>query len=129
MDDEIKDLRTGAFFKKATDKIKEAEFELNKPGSDYIGYSVCRNAQFAIENFLKGYLVKNDIDIELSDTIASLYEKCIKVDERFKNIDINGFRCKNLAIASKHCTDYNVLSSCFDSVERIESFLKENKVF
>ncbi len=129
MDDEIKDLRTGAFFKKATDKIKEAEFELNKPGSDYIGYSVCRNAQFAIENFLKGYLVKNDIDIELSDTIASLYEKCIKVDERFKNIDINGFRCKNLAIASKHCTDYNVLSSCFDSVERIETFLKENKVF
>ena len=77
MDDEIKDLRTGAFFKKATDKIKEAEFELNKPGSDYIGYSVCRNAQFAIENFLKRYLVKNDIDIELFKLFKEIFNRIL----------------------------------------------------
>lgn len=125
---EAKEERTLAFFKEASKKINEAQTELNKPGSDYLGFSVCRNAQFAVENYLKGYLVKNDVEIELSDTIASLYEKCIKVDERFKNIDINGFRCKDLAIASKHCTDYNVLNSCYGSVERVEAFLKENNI-
>ena len=47
--------RSTAFFNEATKNLNVAKDELFKPVEDIVSYSVCKNAQFAIENFLKGF--------------------------------------------------------------------------
>ena len=120
--------RSKAFFKEANKKLETAKTELFKPAEDLVGYSVCKNSQLAIENYLKGYLVKNDIKIEVEDTIGTLYSKCVAFDKNFKQIDMSAIKCKNEAIDSKYCTDVNTLSACFDTADNIDTYLLKHKI-
>ena len=43
-------------FKLAIDKLNEANDELLRPNEDVVSYMVCKNSQYAIENYLRGYL-------------------------------------------------------------------------
>ena len=103
--------RSEAFFKEAEKKLKSAKEELFKPAEDIVSYSVCKNAQFAIENFLKGYLTKNNIELQHDETIASLYDKCVSIDKNFTSIDLNAIGCKNHAIDSRYCSEINTVSA------------------
>ena len=67
--------RSEAFLNEAEKKLKLAKEEMFKPAEDFVSYSVCKNSQFAIENFLKGFLTKNEVKINSNETITSLYEK------------------------------------------------------
>ena len=96
-----------------------------KPSEDIVTYSICKNAQFAIENYLKGFLIKNEVEIALSDTIATLYNKCIAIDKNFKNIDINTIGCKDHAIDSRYCSEINSVSACFDTADNIDTYLRK----
>ncbi len=40
-------------------KLNEASNELYRPEEDVVSYLVCKNSQYAIENYLKGFLLKN----------------------------------------------------------------------
>lgn len=120
--------RSEAFFKAASKNLKSAKEELFKPAEDIVSYSVCKNAQFAIENFLKGYLTKNNIELKPNETIASLYDKCVGIDKNFKTIDLNAIRCKNHSIDSHYCSEINTVSSCFDTADSIDTYLRKNKI-
>ncbi|MFA5296789.1 MAG: HEPN domain-containing protein [Lutibacter sp.] len=120
--------RSDAFFKEASKKLKTAKEELFKPAEDIVSYSVCKNAQFAIENFLKGYLTKSNIDLGPNETISSLFEKCVSIDKDFKTIDLNAIACKNHAIDSRYCSEVNTVSACFDTADSIDTYLRKNKV-
>ena len=120
--------RSDAFFKEASKKLETAKEELFKPAEDIVSYSVCKNAQFAIENFLKGYLTKSNIDLVPNETISSLFEKCVSIDENFKTIDLNAIGCKNHAIDSRYCSEISTVSSCFDTADSIDTYLRKNKI-
>ena len=115
--------RPEAFLKEAKKNLDLAKNELLKPSEDIVTYSVCKNSQFAIENFLKGYLTKNNIDIELNDTIETLYNKCLSFDENFKNIDLSAIGCRDHAIDSRYCSEINSVSACFDTYLRKKQVL------
>ena len=117
--------RSNAFFKEATKNLNFAKEELLKPAEDIVSFSVCKNSQFAIENYLKGFLVKNNIEFDVNANIAVLYEKCLNIDERFKNIDLNAIGCRNHAIDSRYCTEINSISACFDVADEIDTYLKK----
>ena len=117
--------RSSAFFNEATKNLQLAKNELFKPSEDIVTYSICKNAQFAIENYLKGFLIKNEVEIDLSDTIAILYDKCIAIDKNFKNIDINAIGCKDHAIDSRYCSEINSVSACFDTADNIDTYLRK----
>src|SRR4030065_2213080 len=120
--------RSEAFFKEAEKKLKSAKEELFKPAENIVSYSVCKNAQFAIENFLKGFLTKNNIELQPNETIASLYDKCLSIDKNFTTIDLSTIGCKNHAIDSRYCSDINTVSSCFDTADSIDTYLRKNKI-
>lgn len=120
--------RSEAFFKEAIKKLHIAKSELFKPSEDIVSYSVCKNAQFAIENYLKGYLTKNGIELERNDTIATLYAKCLRSDENFKTIEMSAMGCKNHAIDSRYCSEINSVSACFDTADNIDTYLRKNKL-
>ncbi|SNR37357.1 HEPN domain-containing protein [Lutibacter flavus] len=120
--------RSEAFFKEATKNLQLAKNELFKPSEDIVTYSVCKNAQFATENFLKGFLSKNGIEIGINETIETLYNKCVAIDENFKNIDLNPIGCKSHAIDSRYCSEINSVSACFDTADIIDTYLRKVKV-
>jgi len=120
--------RSDAFFKEAAKKLTEAKNELFKPAEDFVSYSVCKNSQFAIENYLKGYLISNNVKIEGNETIESLFNKCVSIDEDFNKIDLSAMGCKNHPIDSRYCSEINSVSACFDSADSIDTYFKKNKI-
>lgn len=121
-------LRTEAFLKEASKNLELAKKELFKPSEDIVTYSVCKNSQFAIENFLKGYLTKNNIEIELNDTIETLYNKCLSFDENFKNIEMSAIGCGDNTIDSRYCSEINSVSACYDTADNIDTYLRKKEV-
>jgi len=121
--------RSEAFFKEATKKLKIAKEELFKPSEDIVSYSVCKNAQYAIENYLKGYLSKNDVGLDSNETIATLYNKCLSIDKNFKIVEMGAISCKGHIIDSRYCSEINTVSACFDTADSIDTYLRKNKIF
>ena len=120
--------RSEAFYKEAIKKLKVAKDELLKPSEDIVSYSVCKNSQYAIENFLKGYLTQHKVKLTAAETIASLYDKCVEIDKNFKNIEMSAIACKNHTIDSRYCSELNTVSACFDTADNIDTYLRKNKV-
>ncbi len=120
--------RSEAFFNEATKKLQLAKEELLKPAEDIVSFSVCKNSQFAIENFLKGVLIKNDVEIDVKDTIGLLYDKCLTVDKNFKGIELSAIGCKDHAIDSRYCSEINSVSCCFDAADDIDTYLKKRNL-
>ncbi len=119
--------RAKAFFKEADKKFNLAKEESFKPIEDLVTFSVCKNSQFAIENYLKGFLAKNDVKIDMTETIDSLYKKCIGIDNNFKNINFSVIACKNKEISSRYCSEINAVNTCFDVADAIDTYLKKIK--
>jgi HEPN domain-containing protein len=122
------DLRSKAFLSEADKNLELAKEELMKPSEDLLGFSVCKNSQFAIENYLKGFLLKNNIEISMEDTMASLYDKCENVDPDFKTIEMSAIACKGNTIDARYCTDINTVSACFDTADTIDTFLRKKSI-
>lgn len=120
--------RSEAFFKEAEKKLKIAKEELLKPSEDIVSYSVCKNSQFAIENYLKGYLTKHNVKLQPNETIETLYNKCVEVDKNFKTVEMSAIACKNHTIDSRYCSELNTVSACFDTADTIDTYFRKNKV-
>jgi HEPN domain-containing protein len=126
----IKDmkLRSQAFLKEAEKKLKIAKDEMFKPAEDIVSYSVCKNSQFAIENFLKGYLLNKKVELDRNETIASLYEKCTTVDKDFKSVEMSAIGCKSHTIDSRYCSEINSVNACYDTADSVDTYLRKHKV-
>jgi len=120
--------RSKAFFNEATKKLQLAKEELLKPAEDIVSFSVCKNSQFAIENYLKGFLLKNKVEFDVNATIGALYDKCVSIDQNFKNIDISAIGCKNHAIDSRYCSEINSVSDCFDTADNVDTYLRKSNM-
>jgi len=120
--------RSDAFLSEAAKKLKIAKEEMFKPSEDIVSYSVCKNSQFAIENFLKGYLTQKEVSLQANETIATLYDKCITIDKNFKTIEMGAIGCKNHTIDSRYCSEVDSVSACFDTADNIDTYLRKNKI-
>ena len=116
------------FFVKAAQKLNQANKELFKPEEDIVTYLVCKNSQFAIENYLKGYLLKNGVDVEDSNTIDSLYNQCLVINKNFDKVDLSDFQCKGHDINSRYCTEIPKVTNCFDAADNLDTFLRKEKI-
>ena len=121
--------RSDAFFREATKNIQIAKEELYKPAEDIVSFSVCKNSQFAIENFLKGFLCKNGKELAQNETINSLYEKCALIDSNFKKINFKAIGCKGHTIDSRYCSEINSVSACLDIADEIDTLLRKESLF
>lgn len=117
------------FFVNAAQKLNQANKELFKPEEDIVTYLVCKNSQYAIENYLKGYLLKKEIEYDENETIDSLYKKCKKINKGFENVDLSDFNCKvSNDLESKFCNNVSKVSKCFDAADELDTFLRKEKI-
>ncbi|MCJ7466486.1 MAG: HEPN domain-containing protein [Maribacter sp.] len=112
----------------AVKKLNEANQELYRPEEDVVSYVVCKNAQFAIESFLKGFLMKNGIDPGNDKTIDSLYAQCKAINKNFEGIDLSGFECTTHLIDTKYCYETTKVSRCFHVAQSLDTFFREEKI-
>tara|TARA_R110002050_G_scaffold94765_2_gene197225 strand:- start:80337 stop:80711 length:375 start_codon:yes stop_codon:yes gene_type:complete len=112
----------------AAQKLNQASKELFKPEEDIVTYLVCKNSQYAIENYLKGYLFKKDVVITENETIESLYEKCKKINKKFEKVSLSGFDCKAHDLDSRYCNEISKVNNCFDIADSLDTFLRKEKI-
>lgn len=124
------DMETKAkiLFDDALTKLQRANEELYRPEEDVVSYSACKNAQNAIESFLKGYLLQSGIDPAPFTTIKSLYENCISHNSQFEKINISALNCSERTIDHKYCNDLEKISHCLEAANNLDNFLKKEKV-
>ncbi len=115
-------------FATAQEKLNEAKKELFRPEEDIVSYLVCKNSQHAIENYLKGYLLKNGVDVEDCNTIDSLYNQCLVINKNFEKVDLSDFQCKGHDINSRYCTEIPIVTNCFDAADNLDTFLRKEKI-
>ena len=117
------------FFVNAAQKLNQANKELFKPEEDIVTYLVCKNSQYAVENYLKGYLFKEGIKPNEDETIDSLYEQYKKINKNFENVDLSDFNCKSSRnLETKYCDNVSKVNTCFDAADNLDTFLKREKI-
>ncbi len=120
--------KANELFDDAVEKLNEANEELFRPKEDVVSYVVCKNAQYAIENFLKGSLLKNGIDPSNYKTIESLYKQCKTINKNFEEINLSDFDCKSHKLDSRYCNEISKVSNCFDVADSLDTFLRREKI-
>lgn len=120
--------KANKLFEEAIEKLNEANEELFRPEEDIVTFMVCKNSQFAVENFLKGFLLKNGIDPEKYKTIDSLYEQCKSINKNFKKVNLSEFDCKSFETGSRYCNEVSKVSNCFDMADNLDTFLRKEKI-
>lgn len=115
-------------FEEAVEKLKEANKELYRPKEDIVSYLVCKNAQYAIKNYLSGYLLQNGIDTSNHDTIDALYNQCVLIDKRFKKVNFSEFNCTTQTISTEYCNEVSRVSNCLNIADNLDTFLRQEKI-
>jgi HEPN domain-containing protein len=116
------------YFEIAIEKMKEANRELYRPEEDVVSYMVCKNAQIAVQNYLRGYLLRSGIQTKKEDTLDDLYRQCLELNGNFKEVNLNGFNCQNEDLNSRNCAGVEKVSRCFKIADSIDTFLRKEKV-
>ena len=120
--------KANKLFDDAIEKLNEANEELFRPEEDIVSYVVCKNSQFAVENYLKGFLLQNGVDPINFKTIDSLYEKCKSINKNFEKVNLSDFECKSHKMDSRYCNDVSKVSNCFDIADSLDTFLRKEQI-
>ncbi len=115
------------FFDNAIEKLYEANQELYRPQEDVVSILVCKNSQYAIENFLKGFLLQHGFETENDNTIQVLFEECKKINKKFEKINLTEFNCKSHSLDDSSCNEISKVSSCLTIAESLDKFLRNEK--
>ena len=115
------------FFDEALEKLSQANDEFFRPEEDLVTYSVCKNAQFSIENFLKGYLMQHKIDVVGDETLDRLYEKCLNNNKNFSQLDLSALQCRSHNLNTRDCSDVPKVSKCLKIANKLEAILKQEQ--
>lgn len=123
----MKDRATKLYIE-AIKKLKEANDELCRPEEDVVYQLVCYNSQLAIVNYLKGFLLQNEIETRIDESIHGLYEQCMAINKQFEEIHLSGFECNAHKDESQFCNQSNQFSRCFDIADGLDTFMRREKI-
>ena len=77
------------YVKKAEENLENAQEALFKPQEDIVSFVVCKNSQYAILNYLRGFLERKGFETHDHETIRGLFKRCRNIEPRFNQIKIN----------------------------------------
>jgi len=121
-------IKAKQLFDEAVEKLNEANEELFRPEEDIVTYSVCKNAQYAIENYLKGFLLEKGVNPIGYKTIDELFEQCKMINKNFEKIDLSDFECRSHKLDTRYCSQVSKVSNCFDVADSLDTFLRQEKI-
>lgn len=120
--------RQKIFFKEAERRLNAAKEDLYKPQGDMLTFSVCKNSQHAVENYLMGYLIKENIPIEEKDTLNNLFEKCIELNSDLKQVSLDSFSKINKSRNTLYYSVSDEATACYNSADSLDTFFRKNNI-
>ena len=120
--------RARALFNEAVKNVNEANDELCRPEEDVVSVLVCKKAQRATENFLRGFLLDNGVEPKNQSTLNDLYLECKKLNPNFSKMSLASFDCLTDKVDSKSCNELVKVNSCFITASNLDSFLRGEKI-
>jgi HEPN domain-containing protein len=115
-------------FDEAIQKLREANDELCRPEEDVVTSLVCSNSQFAIQNYLKGFLMLKGSVSSDGESIDRLYEQCRIINKNFEEVNLSGFECNAHKEDSRFCNESSQFSRCFDIADSLDTFLRRERI-
>tara|TARA_R110000772_G_scaffold139989_2_gene249102 strand:- start:305 stop:682 length:378 start_codon:yes stop_codon:yes gene_type:complete len=115
-------------FKDAYEKLDQANTEISRPEEDIVSYLVCKNAQVAIENYLKGFLFQNGVDASNYRSIDALFQQCRLINDKFEKVKLSTINCKSEEFSTSYCNDISRVSNCFNIANDLDTFLRKEKI-
>ena len=116
-----------SYFEEGKSKLKQASDELYRPEEDVVSYLVCQNSHTAIENYLKGFLIQNNIDPPDYPDVDSMYSKCKELNRNFEQINLSGHACESHTDGSVYCN--SKVSRCYELANNLDSFMRKEQIF
>ena len=120
--------RARALFSEAVKNVNEANDELCRPEEDVVSVLVCKKAQRATENFLRGFLLDHGIEPKNESTLNDLYLECKKLNPNLSKVPLTSFDCLSESLDSKTCIELVKVNSCFITASNLDSFLRGEKI-
>ena len=120
--------RAKALFNEAVKMVSEANEELCRPEEDVVTVLVCKKAQRASENFLRGFLLQNNMEPDMNMTLDALYQQCMDINPNFSLVDLTSFECRTLRLDSQQCNSLSKVKGCIKTASKLDNFLREEKV-
>lgn len=124
----MKSFNAHVLFGEAFSKLATAQEELNRPEEDVVTFLVCKNAQFAVESFLTGYLLKNGTEPAHHATIKELYEQCLEINPGFSRVNLTEFDCRSHQTQERSCSETGKVNKCLHNAVELEHFLKAERL-
>ena len=85
------DHKINVLLERADSYLNKAKEEFQKPEEDVVPYSICKNANEAILNYLSSFLLSNAREIPQSRSIKDLLLICREVESEFNNLHLSPF--------------------------------------
>lgn len=120
--------RARALFSEAVKNVNEAGEELCRPEEDVVSVLVCKKAQRATENFLRGFLLDNGVEPNNHNTLNDLYKQCKKLNPNFSKVNLSSFNCLSDKLDSKSCNELSKVNGCYTTANNIDTFLRQEKI-
>ena len=83
---------------------------------------------YDVKLVLKGYLTLRGFETNGNETLQSLLDRCKSLDNKFNQVDIELIDCRANKIDSRYCQDINKVTSCFDTADNLDTFLRRLKI-
>ncbi|TFV95664.1 hypothetical protein E4S40_05435 [Algoriphagus kandeliae] len=74
---------------KADNFFYAAKDELCRPEEDVVAYSVCRNAYYAVVNYLGSFLGEHGVEFQEKDQVDDLLKQCRAIDGKFNTLNLS----------------------------------------
>ena len=116
------------YVKKAEENLENAQEALFKPQEDILSFVVCKNSQYAILNYLRGFLERKGFETHDHETIRGLFKRCRNIEPRFNQIKINEIDCRGKEIDDSYCLNLDKLEKCHGVADNLDSLLRHLKI-
>ncbi len=107
----------------AEELLFAAEKEMERSAEDVVTHLVCFNSRASISNFLKAYLLSEQIAIAHPVSLSSLLKQCQAVDARFDLLDLEDMHCRTEAHDQDYCLDYKQVDTCIKVAQQARSIV------
>ena len=110
----------------AEELLSTAERESERSGEDVVTFLICSNARQATVNYLAGFLMQRNINVEQPVSLQGLLDQCSKVDARFENVDSGPMYCRCETHNDDYCLDVDQVNKCMRIAQWARSIVMED---
>lgn len=110
-------------FTMAEELLSHAEHEQERSEEDVVTHLICNNSRQSISNFLAGFLIQKNIEIDHPVTLVSLLEQCKSVDARFESLDLTSVSCRHDTHDRKYCLEPEQVDACIKVAKETRSIV------